>query len=180
MKMRWFKLWAEGHLHGSTRQLQPDERSVWIDFLALAAQSETPSVIQVAPGVPWTDVQLARLLVVSKQLLRRAKKRLAETDKISVDERGLIHVVNWTRYQGEYARLKNWRSRSKDVSNETANETQDETANVHPADLDQDQDDLSPPPHPPPSRSSAHKARLKTGRKGWAAQSRQGEPTCSP
>ena len=172
-------MWVKVHnkfLSGSMRKLQPDERSVFIDLLLVAAHSETPGIVQAAPGVPWTDAQLARMLVISKSLLRRACKRLAEVGTISVDDRGLIHVANWSRYQSDSLRVMSYRGQGrlrlddapKLTDEVTPSVTKKVTANVTALERERD---LRPPPPTPPRGSSAHKARLKTGRKGWAPQS---------
>jgi hypothetical protein len=108
----WVKVYDK-FLSGSMRRLEPAERSVFIDLLLVAAHSETPGIVQAAPGVPWTDAQLARMLVISKPLLRRACKRLAEVGTISVDDRGLIHVANWSRYQSDSLRVMSYRGQAR-------------------------------------------------------------------
>ena len=180
----WVKVY-DRFLSGSMRKLQPDERSVFIDLLLVAAHSETPGIVQAAPGVPWTDAQLARMLVVSKPLLRRACKRLAEVGTISVDDRGLIHIANWSRYQSDSLRVMSYRGQGRLRLDEppkltdevTPSVTKKVTPNVTATERERD---LRTPPPTPPRRSSAHKARLKSPRKGWAEQSSQGEPVCSP
>lgn len=169
----WVKV-DEKFLSGSMRKLRPDERAVFIDLLLVAARSETPGVIQVAPGIPWTDMLLARRLVISKALLKRARARLIEIGSLTVDENGCPRFVNWTRFQSEYARTKQYRSGpdvvakgvAKGVANATANATaQREEGRGKRVDLT--------PPHPPAPARPRPQAALKDG---WEEESRREVP----
>jgi len=108
-RKRWVKLWTQEVLYGTTtRELEPAERWVWLGFLALAGDSVEPGTICAAPGVPWTDKQLAHVLKVSPAVLESAKTKMLNHEKITINE-GIIHISNWGKYQSEYDRTKKYR-----------------------------------------------------------------------
>ena len=111
-RKRWIKLWTQEAIQGTTRrEMEPDERSVWWDFLALAGDSPDPGKICFYRNVPLTDDQLCQTLNISQDLLNRARGKMLKFGKITVNE-GIIHVVNWERYQSEYERTKKYTKRS--------------------------------------------------------------------
>lgn len=62
--LMWIPLWVDKWLWGSTRiELEPDERSVWVDLMALAAKDD--GYIRANVGVPYAHQQLAGMLCVS-------------------------------------------------------------------------------------------------------------------
>lgn len=150
-RMRWVKLWTQESLYGTTfRELEPEERFVWFAFLALAGDSPVPGTICLAPDVPYPDEQLAQVLAVPKRVLQKARRKMVKTSKIQV-ENGLISIINWPRYQADYARVERFRNRKR---RETASE---ETASEETASPDQtrlDQTRLDPPPPTPPHDAS--------------------------
>lgn len=115
-RRRWVKLWTQEALFGTTRsELNPEERSIWWDFLALAGDSTTPGIIQIAPGIPYDDRQLSGLLNVPRSLLRRARDKMVEHGKVRI-EGGSIRICNWEHYQADYVRVQRHRER---VTSET-------------------------------------------------------------
>jgi hypothetical protein len=96
----WIPFWVDKWLSGSTRlELEPAERSVWIDLLALAAKDE--GHIRANQGVPYLERQLAGLLVVPEELLRiTIEKCLSEkVNKLRRETDGTYFVINWDKYQ---------------------------------------------------------------------------------
>jgi len=113
-------------LYGTTtRELEPAERWVWLGFLALAGDSVEPGTICPAPGVAWTDKQLADVLKVSPAILQSAKTKMVNYGKITVNE-GIIHICNWEKYQSEYERTKKYRSTIFPTENATEKSTTQE------------------------------------------------------
>jgi len=105
-RKRWIKLWTQETLFGTTsRELEPDERAVWFQFLALAGDSPEPGKIEIAPNVAYTSEQLCELLKITPELLDRAKKKMIQFDKISINS-DIIAIKNWERYQGETERIE--------------------------------------------------------------------------
>ena len=69
--MQWIPLWVDKWIFGTTRiELEPDERSVWIDLMAVAAKDH--GYIRANVGVPYPSHQLAGLLCITEELLLRA------------------------------------------------------------------------------------------------------------
>jgi len=115
-RMRWVKLHTQETLFGTTRhELEPAERSLWFDFLCLAGDSPEPGVICVAPGIPHTDDQLCHLLNVPPALLKRATDKMLKAGKLEHRD-GCPAIVNWTRYQADYERVRLHRERVSNVT----------------------------------------------------------------
>ena len=109
----WFKIYAEQWLKGSIAEEPLAIRGLWASLLALAANSEYGDIgkIQVMDSVGFTDEQIAKLLKVPKDEWMQGKKRLIETERITVhNDTNVIAILNWSKYQSEYHRQKPHRS----------------------------------------------------------------------
>ena len=104
--MEWIPLWIDKWIFGATRiELQPDERAVWTDFMALAAKDN--GHIRANPITPYPSQQLSGLLCISEELLARSLKRFIETKKIeeifikneNVEIFAGYRLINWVDYQ---------------------------------------------------------------------------------
>ena len=110
-RRRWIKLWTQETLYGTTSQeLKLDEQAIWFKLLALAGDSPEPGRVEVAPGIPMTDQQIAAIFKAPLNVWLTTKERLQapDVDKIIISE-GIIHIKNWERYQSEYERIKKYR-----------------------------------------------------------------------
>jgi len=106
MRRRWIKLWTQESLYGTTSdELELDEQAVWFKLLALAGDSPEPGKIVVAPEVPLTDEQIAKILKVPLDVWLRTKEKLLDPsiDKIFINQ-GIIHIRNWGKYQTGFNR----------------------------------------------------------------------------
>lgn len=114
----WLKLYADAWLRGTLREETAETRGVWGDLLALAADSAygDEGMIQLAPGVGLTDVQIEDILQLTKEEWGAAKPRLVVTDRIKVVDGNCIQIVNWKRYQSEYSRQKQYRGKGSETS----------------------------------------------------------------
>lgn len=96
--MQWIPLWIDKWIFGSTRiELQPDERSVWLDLMALSAKDH--GFVRANAGVPYPIPQLAGLLCITEELLNRTIKRCIEVKKIMPCQDGSIFLPSWGEYQ---------------------------------------------------------------------------------
>ena len=96
--LKWFPIWVEKWLWGSTRlELTIEERAVWIDLLAIA--SKDGGHIRANEGYPYPPEQLAGMLRIPVELLNHAIERCLETGKLRKDNDGSLYVVNWDEYQ---------------------------------------------------------------------------------
>ena len=107
----WIKLWVKECLIGTIREdLTPEERGVWYDFLILAGHSRVPGVICANEETPLTQKRLGEILNTPIGLIRRCIKKFQESSRIGIDERGLIHISKWEKYQySDYDRQKKFR-----------------------------------------------------------------------
>lgn len=109
----WIKIYSEKWLRGSIRQETPGVRGIWIDILTLAADSAygDEGVISLAPGCGLNDEQIASMLNVPLEIWAKIKRRLIKTGRITVNGPNEIKVINWKKYQSEYARQKPYRKK---------------------------------------------------------------------
>lgn len=109
----WIKIFAEKWLRGSIRQEPLEVRAIWIDILTLAADSVygDDGVISVAPECGLTDEQIAAILNVDMTIWLEVKQKLINTERINVNGNNEIKMLNWRKYQSEYARQKPYRKR---------------------------------------------------------------------
>uniref|UniRef100_A0A6M3JM83 Putative DNA replication protein n=1 Tax=viral metagenome TaxID=1070528 RepID=A0A6M3JM83_9ZZZZ len=105
----WIPFWVDKWLFGSTRiELAPDERSVWLDLLAIASKND--GYIRANATTPYPESQLAGLLVIEVELLKRTIEKCIKYNKISLTKEGTYFVDNWDKYQlskRHQRRLKN-------------------------------------------------------------------------
>lgn len=91
-------------------ELDPAERFIWFGFLLLAGDSPYEGQISITEEIGYTDDQLGSLLKCDPKIIRSAKKKMVKYEKISIDDRGIIQILNWYKYQSEYSRQKKYRS----------------------------------------------------------------------
>ena len=109
--MSWRKSWPYPNIHGkngegSKRKLLPDERSVWDDYLDLAAISPIQGQVCIAHNVGYTPQQLSEILKTPTEIVQRANKHMTDLAMITIDNTGVILINNWNVYESEYDRLK--------------------------------------------------------------------------
>lgn len=114
MKRTWIKLYAHQWLFGTLRdELEPAERSIWADFLAMAGDSNWEGQISFTKTMGYTDFQISGLLKVPLQTLKSAKEKMIKHGKITVTEDNVIEICKWFIYQSEYLRQKPYRQKAK-------------------------------------------------------------------
>ena len=104
----WIKIYCEKWLMGTLREETAELRGVWVDLLALAGNSTYGDIgkICLPNNVPLNDAQLGAILCVNGETWNRAKSRLIKTERIIVNEVGVIAIKKWQLYQSEYDRQK--------------------------------------------------------------------------
>jgi hypothetical protein len=94
----WFPFWSDKWLWGSIRiELDPAERGIWVDMLALAAKDN--GHIRANEETPYPLHQLAGMLIVDKELLEKTIEKFIELDKMERDKYGCLHIKKWEKYQ---------------------------------------------------------------------------------
>ena len=112
-KRAWVKLHINGMLNGSVRyQLEPAERSVWVDLLCFAGIGTEPGTISDNDLRPYPHSFLANRFNIPIELLEDTLKKCKEEGRIGEDQQG-IHIANWADYQSEYQRQKPSRVKAK-------------------------------------------------------------------
>lgn len=108
----WIKVYCDKWLSGTLREESSELRGVWIDLLALAGSGlyGDTGEIRLQNGIGLTNLQLQKLLNISKYQWLKSKKRLQDTERIAVNNLGAIRIINWSRYQSEYERQRVYRN----------------------------------------------------------------------
>ena len=103
-RRRWIKLWTQELLYGTTsKELELAEQAIWLKLLAMAGDSPEPGKVEVAPGIPMTNEQIAGILSAPLELWHETKEKLQQPDidKIFINQ-GIIYIKNWDRYQAAF------------------------------------------------------------------------------
>ena len=97
-----FKFYSEQYLiGGSTRvELEPDERSVWVDFLCLGSMSFGRVEI-------YSQEHTARQLNIPLELLNRSIKKFLKYGKVKRkydkrEKKEIFTIVKWSHFQADY------------------------------------------------------------------------------
>ena len=101
----WIPLWIDKWLMGSTRfELDPSERSVFIDLMVLAAKDE--GFIRANAGMGYPHEWLSRSLNIPLEVLEKAIEKCIECEKIIDKGKGIYFITNWDSYRlsGSYKR----------------------------------------------------------------------------
>ena len=124
--MQWIPLWVDKWIFGTTRiELEPDERSVWIDLMAVAAKDK--GFIRANVGVAYPPHQLAGLLCITEELLLRAIQKCINVGKLAKCENGGGYLlINWDEYQLTERHKRRFKPTTKEMSSKTDMMTENE------------------------------------------------------
>lgn len=109
----WIKIYCDKWLGGTIREETPEVRGIWVDLITLAGSGRFGDTghIKLSNNIGMTDEQIAGILQITQELWNKAKKRLAETNRISFNGDNIISIINWNKYQSEYERQKSYREK---------------------------------------------------------------------
>jgi len=112
----WIPLWIDKWLYGSTRiELNPAERSVWVDLMALAGKDD--GYIRANETTPYPPRQLAGMFCVSIPTLESAIEKCLKFQKLERFDSGILRILNWDQYSLSY------RHKSRIINSCPENET---------------------------------------------------------
>lgn len=107
----WVKLYITGWLHGSIRwQLEPEERGVWADLIAMAGECGKDGKICDNDGRPYPRDYIAGQLNIPQVLLDTTIAKCRHEGRLE-DNDDMIILANWKSYQSEYERQKPYRDK---------------------------------------------------------------------
>lgn len=118
-------------INGSIRQdLQPDERSVWADFLALAGLSREGrrGYIERSQGIPYPKTVLLTLLNITEELFDRTVSKCVKEGRLQVLPDGTMFIVNWLKYNDVSS--YETRRRQKSIANGQSRQNRKSLENV--------------------------------------------------
>lgn len=118
--MEWIPLWVDKWIFGTTRiELEPDERSVWVDMMALAAKDH--GFIRANVGIPYPPQQLSGLLCITEELLARTIQKCLAVGKLAeCKDSGGYYLPNWGEYQLSERHKRRFKEKIEDVFNMSA------------------------------------------------------------
>jgi len=94
----WIPLYVDKWIFGSTRlELEPDERGVFVDLMALAAKDD--GYIRANPNMAYLPQQIAGLLNIPVELLERTIEKCVKYKKMVKQKNGILYMTNWDKYQ---------------------------------------------------------------------------------
>lgn len=134
--MSRINIWVSPYIYGSIRQVAPDVRSVFVDYLALAAKEPEIGKVCMNVGVGYTEQELAKLLNVPLSLIKKANVVLRAPDpasddgkpRISVDRKGVIDILKWEQYQPPWEKKKGYASQQPEVKKATKKDPAEDKA----------------------------------------------------
>lgn len=132
-RRNWVKLWTHEWLRGTSRfELNPSQRSAFVDLLAMAGDSKVPGKVCAGMDADGTILgyplsYIAGMLTIAEAELERTFSLLEKQGRIMAenDARGnlIITLTGWEKYQSEYHRQKSYRSNSDEVTSKVTSET---------------------------------------------------------
>lgn len=119
-KRSWIKLWTTEWLDGTTRyEMSDSQRAFWIDLLAMAGRSRFPGNICAGynqgqfVGYPLSRFQALMAGPIDVEatfaLFERTDRIKTEITSVGPPKLYKLELLNWTKYQSEYQRLKKYR-----------------------------------------------------------------------
>ena len=111
----WIKIYPDKWLDGSLRDEPIEVRGAWIDLLAMAGSGRfgDKGEIKINETIGFSVTDFARLLNISVRQFQRIRSKLVAANRISCDKNGVITVLNWSKYQSEYDRQRQYRVTTK-------------------------------------------------------------------
>ena len=111
---RWIKVWCYEALHGSiSYQLTEAEQAVWVKLLCFAGLCGNDGVIADHDLRPFPHEFICHEIHTDMEVFRSTLDKCKEEGRImEEDSRGII-ITNWAKYQSEYERQKQYRSKGK-------------------------------------------------------------------
>lgn len=89
-------------IYGSIRKdLEPDERGVWADLMALATLTkpeERRGYIERSKGIPYERETLLVILNITGELFNRTIKKCAAEGRLQILTDGAMFLTNWQTY----------------------------------------------------------------------------------
>jgi hypothetical protein len=127
----WIKIYPDRWLDGSIREESLEVRAVFIDLLALAGSGRwgDAGVVKLTENHGYSYQDLSKIFGISVRKCKQIISSLIETDRISIDSRGIICITKWSKYQSEYERQRSYREAKKvtpEVTGEVTPEVTDE------------------------------------------------------
>jgi hypothetical protein len=112
----WIPVWVDKWLMGSTRfELEPGERSVFLDLMILAAKDD--GFIRANPDMGYPHGYLSNMLNVSLGLLESSIAKCIKVGKVEDKGKGIYYIKNWNEYSLSVSHKKRLLYEDKDSNN---------------------------------------------------------------
>lgn len=110
-RRQWVKVYCYETLHGSiSYQLTDAEQAIWLKMLCFAGLCGNDGVIADHDLRPFPHAFICHEIHADLEVFESTLKKCLEEGRISEDGQG-IKITNWTKYQSEYDRQKQYRGK---------------------------------------------------------------------
>jgi hypothetical protein len=120
LNVSWRKSWPKLNIFGKNgdgeckkRQLLPEERSVWDDYLDLAHLSPCRGHVCISVEIGYSHEQLSKILKTPAEVIKRAEDKMVTFEMIKIFPNRVVGIENWKKYQSEYDRQLQYRVTTK-------------------------------------------------------------------
>jgi len=131
----WIPFWGDKWLFGSMRiEFDVAERGIWWDLMAIAMKDE--GFIRANEDTPYPIQQLAGMLIVSEELLKKTIEKFIKRGKITRLKNGTLKITNWKKYcfTDRHMRRLGMEAEDDEMSEETDTMTESEDSEGEVAD----------------------------------------------
>lgn len=114
-RRNWVKVWVDKWLRGPIRQFSAEERGIFLDLICMVGDGiyNNTGEIKVYDTKGFPDAYFESLVGVSHDTWIQTKKKLKKLGMINVLDNGIIEILQWKKFQPEYARQKPYRDKKK-------------------------------------------------------------------
>ena len=107
----WIKIYCDKLLVSDDIGSDLSALGAWVKLLCIAGSSSNGDigVIQISPQLGLTDHHIGQLMRISSRQWRRYKDIFVRQGRITVSDKNVIIINNWSKYQSEYGRQKSYR-----------------------------------------------------------------------
>lgn len=109
---KWIKVFCYETLHGSiSYQLSEEEQAVWVKLLCFAGLCGNDGVIADHDLRPFPARHIIQEIKTSPETFQATLDKCKEEGRIIEDGDGTLVITNWSKYQSEYDRQKQYRGK---------------------------------------------------------------------
>jgi hypothetical protein len=110
---KWVKVFCYETLHGSiSYQLSEEEQAVWIKLLCFAGLCGNDGIIADHDLRPFPEKHIIQEIKTTPEIYQATMKKCKAEGRITENGQGILVITNWSKYQSEYDRQKQYKKGS--------------------------------------------------------------------